>query len=95
MNLNEELERGAQAARIVSSPIYRDAFKSVEQAIHDLWADCPIRDREGAHELRLQLQLLRDVEAVLTAAIENGQVAKDELERRNRRVISPLEWKGS
>ena len=95
MNLNEDLERGAQAARILASPIYREAFQAVEKAIHDLWAECPIRDKDGAHELRLQLQLPREVEAVLSAAIENGQVAKDELERRNRRFISPREWKGS
>lgn len=92
MSVTEDLERGAQAARILSSPIFQEAFSSVEAAIHDLWAVCPIRDLEGQQTLRLQLQLLKDVHAVLATALENGQAAKEQLEERNRRVLSPKQW---
>lgn len=94
MSINEDLERGAQAARILSSPIFDEAFKAVEQAIHDLWSVCPTRDREGAHELLLKLKALQDVRQALESAIEDGKAAKVELEHRQRKEISPREWKG-
>jgi hypothetical protein len=94
MSLDEDLERGAQAARIVSSPIFDTAFKSVEQSIHDAWSVCPVRDREGAHELRLMLKLLGDVRAVLETCIEDGQSAKAEIERLQRKELSPRDFKG-
>ena len=95
MSLDTDLERGAQAARILSSPIFDDAFKSVEQAIHDLWSVCPTRDREGAHELLLKLKALHDVRQALEAAVEDAKSAKAELERQRRQELSPREWKGT
>ena len=95
MSLKDDLERGSQAAGLVASPAFQAAFASVEQAIHDLWAACPVRDLEGQQLLRLQLPLLGDVRAALESAIEDGKSAQEELERLNRRVITPREWKGN
>jgi hypothetical protein len=73
----------------------QEAFGSVEQAIHEKWADCPMRDREGAHELKLMLKLLGDVRAVLEAAVSDGKIAAQRLDELNsRRVLSPAQWSG-
>jgi microcompartment protein CcmL/EutN len=73
----------------------QEAFGSVEQAIHEKWADCPLRDREGAHELKLMLKLLGDVRAVLEAAVSDGKIAAQRLDELNsRRVLSPAQWSG-
>jgi microcompartment protein CcmL/EutN len=73
----------------------QEAFGSVEQAIHEKWADCPLRDREGAHELKLMLKLLGDVRAVLEAAVSDGKIAAQRLDELNsRRVLTPAQWSG-
>lgn len=95
MALEADLERGARAARILADDTFTGAFDTVKQTIHEMWEACPIRDKEGAHELRLMLKLLGDVRGVLEAAVEDGKAAKAELERLNsHRVLSPREWKG-
>jgi hypothetical protein len=94
MNPNEEIERGARAQRILADSIFVEAFESVEKAIHELWAQCPIRDLEGQQMLRLELKLLGDVRAFLESAIVDAKHVKAELEAKNRRVLSPAQWSG-
>ena len=94
MTPNEQLERGARAQRILADSIFDEAFTSVEAALHDLWAQCPIRDFEGQQLLKLELKLLGDVRAVLEAAIVDAKHVKAELELKNRRVLSPAQWSG-
>lgn len=96
MSLEHDLERGARAARILADDIFTGAFDEVKKTIHDMWEACPVRDREGAHELRLMLKLLGDVRAVLEATIDDGKAAKAELERLNQnKVLSPRDWRGN
>lgn len=92
MNLTQEVERGNHAARLINDPLLNDAFKVVEQAIHDQWAASPLRDVEGQMALRAMLNHLRDVRAVLDVAIADGKAAVEELNRLNRKVVSPKEF---
>ncbi len=94
MSTQEDVDRGQRAARLLADPMLQEAFGLVAQAIHERWADCPLRDREGAHELRLMLKLLGDVRAVLESTVADGKVAVAELERLNRRVLTPAQWSG-
>jgi hypothetical protein len=95
MSLPHDVKRGNDAARILAEPLFQEAWKSVEQAIHERWADSPIRDIEGQQQLRLMLKLLGDVRAVLESVLSDGKVAATELERLNpRRVLSPAQWSG-
>ncbi len=94
MTLQKDVERGARANALLEDPLLKEAFQSVEQAIHEKWAECPLRDKEGAHGLRLMLKLLGDVRAVLESTVADGKVAAAELERLNRRVLSPAQWSG-
>jgi hypothetical protein len=94
MSLQDEIDRGQRAARLVNDPVFQEAFELVSNAIHEQWAQCPIRDKEGAHELRLMLKLLGDVRAVLETAVGDGKLAVQKLEELNRRVISPAQWSG-
>jgi hypothetical protein len=90
--LKKDVERGNHAARLINDPLLQEAFKAVEQAIHDKWADSPLRDVEGQVALRAMLNHLRDVRGVLEVAISDGKKAVEELNRRNKKVLSPKEW---
>jgi hypothetical protein len=95
LSLAHDVKRGNDAARILAEPVFQDAWKSVEQAIHDKWAESPIRDIEGQQQLRLMLKLLGDVKSVLESVLSDGKVAAAEIERLNsRRVLSPAQWSG-
>jgi hypothetical protein len=84
MSIEADLDRADRAKSILNNPTYQESFDLVRQAIHEQWEATPIRDHEGAHELRLMLKLLGDVKAQLDIAIADGKVAAAELNRRNQ-----------
>jgi len=94
MTLEYDMKRGADAARVLAEPVFQDAFSAVELAIHDLWAQSPVRDHEGQQQLRLMLKLLGDVKSVLETALEDGKAASRKLDELNRRVLTPAQWSG-
>lgn len=84
-NLELTRERGEKAARLLADPILQEAFTTVRSAIHERWEQTPIRDHEGAHELKLMLRLVSDVQAVIEQAVTDGKLAAHELDILNRR----------
>jgi hypothetical protein len=94
MSIEQDIDRGQRAARILAEPVFQEAWNSVEQAIHERWAASPIRDIEGQQQLRLMLKLLGDVRAVLETTVSDGKIAAQKLDELNsRRVLSPAEWR--
>jgi hypothetical protein len=92
MNLPDQVSRGAEAQALLQNPFVQQAFKAVADAIHEQWANAPIRDVEGAHELKLMLKLLTDVQTVFELAVHDGRMASEELKRLNSKVLSPKQW---
>jgi hypothetical protein len=90
-----ELDRGIKAERLLNDPTLTEAFDLVSKAIHERWEQCPTRDREGAHELKLMLKLLGDVRANLEQALVDGKLAAEELKYQARRDLSPAEFKAA
>ncbi len=84
MSLADDMERGQKAARLLADPILIEARKQVAARIHEAWETAPLRDKEGAHELRLMLKALNDVWALLEQAIADGKLAAIEFEQLNR-----------
>lgn len=95
MSLDQDLRSGAQAESLLSNPAFKKAIEEVEQTIHEAWAACPVRDVDGAHQLRLMLKALTDVRGVLESCVDNGNAARIEIERLRKNVLSPREWKGN
>jgi hypothetical protein len=91
-NLTKDVERGNHAARLAADPLLQEAFQIVRTAIHEQWEASPLRDVDGQVALRAMLNHLRDVQAVLEVAIADGKAAVEELNRRNRKVLTPKEF---
>lgn len=91
MTLERDLTRGAHAQRLLEDTLLTEAFENVEKAIHEKWANAPLSDRDGQHELLLMLKLLRDVRANLEHALADGKFAADKLKHMNRN-LSPAEF---
>jgi hypothetical protein len=95
LTLEADRERGQKADKLLNDPMLAEAFDLVKQAVHESWEGTPIRDKEGAHELKLMLKLLGDVRANLERAITDGKLAAIELEHLNRREQSPADFRAT
>lgn len=66
--------RAAKAKAMLSDQEFTGAFDAVRAQILDRIEECPIRDREGVHELKLMLKLLGDVRANIEHVVNTGRV---------------------
>lgn len=92
MSLEADVERGQHAARLLQDPLLLEARAEVQKVLHEAWENAPIRDKDGAHELKLMLKALGDVWGLLEQALNDGKLAVHELEAQRRRDQSPLEF---
>lgn len=83
MTTDDELKRGEQARQVVENEIYIEAWQGVRDTLIRKWEACPIRDKEGQHELKLMLKLLTDVRRNIETVMQTGQMAKIEIERES------------
>jgi hypothetical protein len=95
MNLADQRERGQKADKLLTDPLFAQAFADARQVIFDAWEQAPVRDKEGAHELKLMLKLLGDVRAILERAITDGKIAAAELVQKERRDQSPAQFRAN
>jgi hypothetical protein len=58
--------------------------QSLREAIISKWRSTPIRDREGAHELKLMDKLLSDIEQYFKTIAETGKIADIQIERERK-----------
>lgn len=76
MTEDERVERAQKAAMLMQNPLLAEAFTHVRLAIIERLEQTPIRDRDGAHELRLMLKLLSDVRKALGQFVNDGKVVQ-------------------
>ena len=74
MTDQEILARRDLADQLLANPEFERAFSAVRQALLDRFEECPIRDKEAQHEIKLMLKLLGDVKANLQSVIDSGKV---------------------
>ncbi len=78
--IEEAIRKGAKAAALWADETFTEAREGVRAAIIRKWAEAPLRDREGQHELKLMLKLLDDLEANLQRVMNDGKKAAHDLE---------------
>jgi hypothetical protein len=84
MNVYEEDARGKQAADLLENSIYREAIDTLRQSLVDKWRSCPIRDKEGQHELKLMDKLVGDIEGYIANIAKTGKMAAIQLEQEQK-----------
>lgn len=95
MSLESDVERGMQAQRLLKDPMVVEAFQTVAKTLHEAWERCPVRDREGQHELRLMLELLSQLKSFFDLALSDGELAAQTIHAReeSKKGYSPAQWK--
>jgi len=79
MELEEQANRGDQAAKLMEHPLLVEAFDLIEQDIRDKWAGSPARDTQGREQLWTQLRLLHRLRGQIQYVAESGKVARQSL----------------
>lgn len=80
--------RGDDAARVLDSPAFAEAFQAVKEQIAKQWKESSIRDAEGQ---RLLLQFARvadDFERILRSMVAAGDYAQAQIDLRKLRSES-------
>lgn len=80
-DLRKQVEVAAKAKTVLDSDAFQGAYNAVRAAIIESWENCPLRDREGAHELKLMLKVHTDIKGHLEKAVVDGKFAASELEK--------------
>lgn len=95
MSLESDVERGMQAQRLLKDPLIVEAFSTLRQTLLEAFERCPIRDREGQHELRLMLELLGQFKSFFDLAVSDGELAAQTIHAReeSKKGYSPAQWK--
>ena len=90
--LRQDKNRADEVKRILDSEVFQQAETAVRAAIMTQWANSPIRDQEGQHELRLMLKLLDDLMRNFKAALQDGTMARVEIERQSKAERMRRTW---
>jgi hypothetical protein len=94
MSLEGDVQKGLKAKAFLESEVYRDAYGKVRQAILDRWAESPIGDKEGQHELRLMLKVIDDLNGNIVSVVNTGKLASQQIEESKTRELAKRAMNG-
>lgn len=84
MDLHDEIARGAEAKKIIESPVYTQAFQSVRDAVTRKWRESPVSDTQGMYELKMMDKVLSLVHGYINDAMQTGKMAEIQLESETK-----------
>lgn len=82
LSLQQRVERGREASRLLNEPLLKDAFVGVEEGIVAQWRAA--EDTETRERLWAGLHAARRVETWLRATQDDGAIAQAEIDHQNR-----------
>lgn len=77
--LNRDMSRAAQAERLMSDEMLKEAFSALEESYVEAWKATTARDTDARERLWQALQIVGKVQAHLQSVAANGVLAKREL----------------
>lgn len=82
MTPENKVQRGEEAKAILESPLFVEAFDTIEREVIEEIKKCPVRDIEGLSKLHLMLGLNSRLRLHFEALIQSGELAKRTLASR-------------
>lgn len=80
----QDLDRGARAEKLLNDPLLVESFQTLRETILSGIEATPLRDVEGAEKLRIMLKLLKDLRHNIDKVVQDGKLAKVEIERNSK-----------
>lgn len=66
------VQRGIEANRVLQEPLLKAAFKGVREKLVESLEQCAIGDTNSQQSLTISLQILKNVQRYLEAAVRDG-----------------------
>jgi hypothetical protein len=79
-NPHKDMARGAQAEALLANELLVEAFNTLDAEYNAAWRNSGARDTEGRERLWQAIQILSKVQLHLKFVIEDGKIAKRQLE---------------
>lgn len=84
MTPEQLIERANRAEKLVTDPMLNEAFETLRTTILSTIENAPIEDRDGVHECRQMLKLVKSIRGHLEQAVRDGKVVIHRLEERKK-----------
>ena len=82
----QDAERGAEAARLMETPMFREACGHIEQQLRTLRERCPVGDTDMMVRLILTEQLWNRLLDYLRGVMSSGEFSREQLRLRETAV---------
>jgi len=92
MTPEQEMNAGSQAKAIYESEPFKNAIEAVRNGILNKWANSPIADKDGQHELRIMYKLLDDVVMNIKSVIDSGKLAERTILETKKMEEAKRKW---
>lgn len=80
-DLQQDVNQGYAAARAME--VVRLYFDELKAEAYAAFLDCPVRDSDALSLIKLQVNAIEGLERKLQSAVDNGQLAAEEIRRLN------------
>ena len=80
-NPYQDAQRGREAEELLENPMLAEAFDKIEASYMDEWRQSKLADIEERERLWLAIQVLGEVKRHLRVVVENGVIAKRDIDR--------------
>lgn len=91
--MNQEINRGFEAERLMSDPLMVEAFQEIERGLVEALKRADLKDREMQHEIVLSLQVMSRVQGFLKDVIATGKMARLQKETAAQRLKNAVGWR--
>jgi hypothetical protein len=90
-DLRRIMAESERAKALLDDPLLASAFADLEAKWTMAWKNSPARDSAGREQIWLHLKALEEVKGALEARLQDGQVARHQLdELRSGALTNPL-----
>lgn len=81
IEVNDAARRAEEAERILESPVFQEAFATLEIELMNVWRNSEVDDVHLRERLHVAINLLDGLKNEIRIAVENGEVLKHRLVR--------------
>lgn len=87
MDINAQVKAASRAKAILEDDLVVDALNTLESAVVAQWSELSVSNKEQAEELKRLLWAAQQFKSVFTVLMAGGQVAQNELLKREHMNI--------
>lgn len=90
LKLNEDLARGVQAERVLTNPIYQEAFVAARAKYFNQFSRSKLGDEDERNDAWRMMRAIDDVEGHLLRVMQTGDMAEKTLAHKVKSTVRKI-----